>query len=496
MTVLAEGIDIHKDAEFEALHPRDDDGRFRNRILGAVSWLAEQFGEVVNHFEFGEPDSFEESHGVATLHADGSITVATVDDEDERGILMRPGEDFPWPDFLDSLSNAAEDASEDDFDISTPMEYDFTPDYGESLSITFGGYADGSRFVGVDTDEVGVGFTPGGAMSLVQSLEGLTEARQARMSGDPTLTYSLPAGETLTRRKVFTDRMRDYEAVAGLVDTPQGARVRLGVISSSEGEADKWTGGRGKTTLDLDRDLAGQVAAVLEELNAAGRERQKRYDEYQDRFGELDEQDADQSEYDELDQEIVDELGGSFEDDFETRVIDTPWGTLRLTDVGMDDEANAHDRHIRMEVWPSGMSEAEYDAGQSPAGGPAWAWPGAAERYEKPDADLRVKDIRALIKLLRESFTVSGAPTEKSAGGTARRAGNQRIAREGRKYWTRTPEGLGKWARKAHPWTALYRHLVTKMNPELARRLTSSYFKAVFGYAPSMRQGKNPVGRG
>lgn len=83
----------------------------------------------------------------------------------------------------------------------------------------------------------------------------------------------------------------------------------------------------------------------------------------------------------------------------------------------------------------------------------------------------------------------------KSARSAAARTHHD-IADEGREYWTRDPEGLAKWAKSPHPWTALYRHLVTKMSPVLARKLTSTYFKIVFGYPPSARQGSNPVGRG
>ena len=63
-------------------------------------------------------------------------------------------------------------------------------------------------------------------------------------------------------------------------------------------------------------------------------------------------------------------------------------------------------------------------------------------------------------------------------------------------YWTRSPEGLAKWRFSPHPWTALYNHLVKYLPPDVARRTTSAWFKDVFGYPPSARQGKNPVGKG
>jgi hypothetical protein len=62
-------------------------------------------------------------------------------------------------------------------------------------------------------------------------------------------------------------------------------------------------------------------------------------------------------------------------------------------------------------------------------------------------------------------------------------------------YWTKG-EGLAKWADKPHPWTALYNELVKHVNPELAKRLTETYFVAVFGFHSGSRKGKNPVGPG
>lgn len=63
-------------------------------------------------------------------------------------------------------------------------------------------------------------------------------------------------------------------------------------------------------------------------------------------------------------------------------------------------------------------------------------------------------------------------------------------------YWTKDPEGLAKWATHPHPWTALYKHLVKHVNPEFAKRLTETYFVAVFGIHSGSRKGKNPTGPG
>ncbi|MCW2674806.1 MAG: hypothetical protein JWP14_3395 [Frankiales bacterium] len=63
-------------------------------------------------------------------------------------------------------------------------------------------------------------------------------------------------------------------------------------------------------------------------------------------------------------------------------------------------------------------------------------------------------------------------------------------------YWTKSPEGLAKWATHPHPWTTLYHHLVKFVNPEFAKRLTETYFVAVFGIHSGTRKGKNPTGPG
>ena len=65
-----------------------------------------------------------------------------------------------------------------------------------------------------------------------------------------------------------------------------------------------------------------------------------------------------------------------------------------------------------------------------------------------------------------------------------------------KRYWTKDPEGLARWATSPHPWSTLYAQLIRFVNPELAKRLTETYFVAVFGYHSGSRKGKNPVGPG
>lgn len=65
-------------------------------------------------------------------------------------------------------------------------------------------------------------------------------------------------------------------------------------------------------------------------------------------------------------------------------------------------------------------------------------------------------------------------------------------------YWTKTPEGLSKWATRAHPWRSLYAELLPKLNgnANFAARLTETYFVIVFGIHSGTRFGKNKFGPG
>lgn len=62
-------------------------------------------------------------------------------------------------------------------------------------------------------------------------------------------------------------------------------------------------------------------------------------------------------------------------------------------------------------------------------------------------------------------------------------------------YWLAGP-GLAKWATNAHPWTALYHHLLKYMPAGKAKRTAAQWFHDHFGIWPGERKGKNPVGRG
>jgi hypothetical protein len=65
-----------------------------------------------------------------------------------------------------------------------------------------------------------------------------------------------------------------------------------------------------------------------------------------------------------------------------------------------------------------------------------------------------------------------------------------------RRFWTRDPRGLAKWADKPHPYTSLYRHLRKYLGSARAKRAAAQWFKIVFHIWPGERKGKNPLGPG
>lgn len=58
-----------------------------------------------------------------------------------------------------------------------------------------------------------------------------------------------------------------------------------------------------------------------------------------------------------------------------------------------------------------------------------------------------------------------------------------------KEYWTQDPEGLAKWAKSAHPWTALYNELKEHIkNDALAKATASAWYKDVFGHTPNQKK--------
>lgn len=78
--------------------------------------------------------------------------------------------------------------------------------------------------------------------------------------------------------------------------------------------------------------------------------------------------------------------------------------------------------------------------------------------------------------------------------GKVSRAGAHHDDDELHHYWTRDPEGRGKWVESPTPWTTLVEHLSPKVGPERAKVYASRWFIEVFGYAAG--SDKNRVAHG
>lgn len=471
------------------LHPRAHDGKFRDRLGAMITALANDFGEVLASSEFGEPDHHLSSHGLLTVHPGGRGALHAMD---EDGAVSHIASDLDHSE-LTELSDSIHEAlgldpgsAGDSFDVT---------DVG-GLNIGRGRTSTGDPYVSIENDDDSIMMSDGHAEAFVERAnQAANRAFQEQNSpGDPSVTAPLGPGEASLRRKQLNNpNGEEFTTGVALVDTPNGIRVRLGAVwAGGDNGIKDWTGGRGKTTVDLDREHAEQIAAILEEFDRNGRERQKIYNRHIAAYDNIEKRGGDQAEYEAISDAVQHDLGGDFEDDYRAESVQTHWGTVRLTDVGMDDEANAHTRHVRLEIWPAGMSEAEYDAGNPDHA--SWAWPGTT--WEKPRPDLAPKDARALIKILRESFAdETGQSLAKSARAAA--TGNEGSAARLKRFWTRDKEGLTKWLHSAHPWTTLRRHLAKYIkDPGKLDRTTSAWFHAATGLWSGERKGRNPVGPG
>ncbi len=74
-------------------------------------------------------------------------------------------------------------------------------------------------------------------------------------------------------------------------------------------------------------------------------------------------------------------------------------------------------------------------------------------------------------------------------------AGYPRLSLVLKWYWTKG-EGLAKWAKSPHPYTALKRHLAKYIPASYLDRVVAQWFKDVFGIWPGERKGANPTGPG
>lgn len=563
MTVLAEGIEIRKDADSgldvaswnaaNPLHPRGGDGKFRDRLVSAVRHIAESWGEIVNHEEFGEPDHEFNDHGVMALHDDGWISISRVDTaadqdpgdpesasgnianlDDEDALVLQERVELAIDAAVDLAEGEHGDVDDDDEENPFPV------------SVTYGRLESGTAYVALtDTragDQDGLQLDLDAARDFADQLQAMREQRSmySRDKDNPYLVRPLPPDETLLRRKKVSSDDQD-DVLLAIVDTPQGRRLRLGLGGGENLPEKSFTGGPGPLVADLGPDDARKldetISTALDSMKGYFARQQAFFadggplDRWQDetpsgqRLLEIDDEyeiftgsqnpehggsrwimeyvekgkygghDLESpenvhapaevyAEYEQLtaEQDEVYAAHGLLNDEgavFATYEVPTAAGTVTIDLIQWDPGTKPS---AEISVRPRGVS--------------AEGWEDTRAGYETY-SKMRADQLKRVQKLVREAFVdAEGNPVVKSAGSAPRRADNDRIAREGRKYWTRNPKGLAKWARSAHPWTKLYRHLVTKMDPETARRLTSSYFKAVFGYAPSARQGKNPVGKG
>lgn len=399
--------DLVKDAEFEHLHHRDGEGQFSK--MGAVLHALRELGDVVHHAEVGNDDPADDanSHALISVHATEHghhVYVSQISDEGKAVALLHDVSDIELREVAEAITNAADDLQHTEFPIGAAHAQEVEWDWG---TVSWGRYSDGQPYVAIDSGDEGITLDPEHAESFAADLSESLDVARMHEEGDPTEARPLPDRERLERRKIFNNESAEAQAVAGLVSTPDGMRVRLGLRHNSEETG--FTGGRSPTTVDLDEATAREIADVLDEFDADQKRRQKVYDKFIAADEAADEDTGDVN-WEDVSGDVRDELGGDFDDDFDTRNIETPWGTLRLTDVGMDDEANAHSRHVRVEIWPAGMSEEQYDAGGTPDDLGAWRWPGS--QYEKPTADLLPKDIKALAKLLRASYAADESITK------------------------------------------------------------------------------------
>lgn len=404
-------------AKYDPTQMRDDHGRWSKigAALHEIGQLWSDAGSVQRHEVFGGPEGSSDSHGIIAYHGDDEFSI-NLHDKD----VGTSGTMWLHSDELGDL----------EYDLQRALEAE---EPGEVTTDRYRIVHDENGLVlhaNIDDDSAleKVYLSRDDAQSLIEASE---LSRSPLDREDPSFSLPLRQGEVArprSRKRLGKDD--EFVGAMQVVDTTDGPRVRLGAIAQGDDGIKSWTGGRGKTTVDLDQEHAAKLAEMLERFDALQRERQKIYDKHTKAAErrEYDDEDVDWNEVDaairaELPQQGMWDAAGegarisTFEDDYNRELIGTPWGTIRLTDVGMDDEANVHDRHVKMEIWPAGMTEAEYDAGQSPTDGPSWAWPGAAKKYQKPDPNLRAKDVRALIKVLRETFAAPVAAASKTPYG-------------------------------------------------------------------------------
>lgn len=100
----------------------------------------------------------------------------------------------------------------------------------------------------------------------------------------------------------------------------------------------------------------------------------------------------------------------------------------------------------------------------------------------------RPKSIRWAVPVRESATTVDTAPTDPRAEAADSEATDRNRLK---KYWTKNPDGLAKWAKSRHPWTALYRQLRKHMPDDMAKRTASQWYHDVFGHWPGTKRDNN-----
>jgi hypothetical protein len=526
VTVLAQRTAIRKDADSgldvdawnsqNPLHPRSGDGRF-SRVAGVLSKLADEFGEIIRHEEIGEADHDIHSHGVLTLHDDGRIVMSSIDEDGTHYPFMQVFGSFEWTSLAESISNAGTEANA--AELHDPIKsYDFHDEYGGNLDISFGTESpSGDPFVGIDTDEGGLSLSPEHAWALSEAIGEIGDARDLHMNDDPELARPLRPGETLMRAQKIGNSDSERDVFIGLVEGPEGRRVRMSFGGSDDLPFKNFTGGLSQVTADM----GPHEAAEFEE--ALGHVEQSRA-EYEARLAKVRKMQADWVASDDpaaVEYRALQEKERAYYRDRYSNPYLTEAERNRMydlypqhlqdaiddEDVGQDGEevdgteiATAHGT-IEIELVGHGMSWDEKAQGiftvrvRPPGYVSHEEWAGDAN-YDIPEAELTKANVKKLRELLRTAFLdAEGNPVTKSAGSATDAPGAGR-ARALKRYWTRG-KGLAKWVRSAHPWTTLHRHLGEYIHdPDKLDRTTSAWFHAATGMWSGERKGKNPLGRG
>lgn len=546
-------------AAWNAVHPdnpRDSRGRFTDGLGDIVASLAADYGELVAHEAFGDPDDVFSSPGVVSVHQDvvrtdgraqpvGTMIVSRIDPGDEGALARTPVLSALTEDDAEGLEfdieRALEELAGNQFPAGTHRE--FPPEENSPYLVSFGVMSDGTQYVAIgDNSESGDGediqMSRAGAEEFLGSLSDARE-RQFRYRWNPDSPYetqSLPAGQQLMKRKVISSQSSD-DVILGLVEGPAGPssrRLRLGLGGSDDYPAKNWTGGRGQTVADLGPDEAakldevlGQTLARLSEyaanLRAAedllgehgweaspgGQRWKELMQEWTVYRGAVDEHSADgvhvvrASTYGRRQEGIQPEHAPA-DIEAEVRTLGDEQHQI-WTDAGAVEEGDVFDQFevgtpwgtvgIDLYGWTLDYSEpvsVRLTVRPPGVGDEEWGYGPSGDAY----SELSESQIKNLRKLVRQAFSdAQGMPVVKAAGAAADTPGAGRAAAL-KRHWTRG-KGRALWIRSAHPWTALRRHLARYIkNPNKLDRVTSQWFHDATGMWPGERKGKNPVGRG